>query len=120
MVPIKWDDSMGVFSVGVEFLNEHGFFTYLAYFLLALILYYVFEYLLKEHAKRIKNETLRSALSVILSIVIVILLFMVTSPSAGDAAAFISVLILALAVIFFLAVLAMKLVGIDVLSFFQK
>lgn len=111
---------MGVFSSLVGFLNAYDFFTYLAYFLLLILFYYLFEHILKEHAKRIKNETLRRALSVIFSIVVVILLFLVTSPFAGDAAAFITVLILAIVVIFFLVVLVMKLIGVDVLSFFQK
>ncbi len=111
---------MGAFSVMVEYLNNLGVFGYLAYLLLIILLYFLFEYLLKEYVKRLQREDLRKALAAVFSVLVTVLLYFVSAPFAGDAAALITVLLLAFAVITFLVVLVMKLMGVDALSFFQK
>ncbi|UCD03216.1 MAG: hypothetical protein JSV63_01095 [Candidatus Aenigmatarchaeota archaeon] len=111
---------MGGFSTMTEFLNNLGFFNYLAFFLLFILLYFLFEYLLRRHVSRFSEGNLGKALAVVFSALITVILFFASAPLAGDAAAVISAIIFSLAVIFFLIVLVAKLLGIDVLSFFQK
>lgn len=111
---------MAGFSSVVEFLNNLGAFTYLAFLLIFIVLYYLFEYLMREYTERLKEGNLRKALALIFSGVITVLLFFVMAPLAGEAGALISAIIFALAIFFILIVLVAKLLGIDVLSFFQK
>ena len=158
----------------VQVLDNLGFFTYLAYFLLLILLYYVFKHLVGKYAEKYLEEmqkglsrtkkmtVFRVSLSVIviicilflsltgrlgaatvvfvfalvvlflltvadtmmiaaiLSAIFTILLYILFSSVAGGVAAFVTVLLLVIIVIFFLVVLVMKLIGVDVLSFFQK
>ena len=111
---------MGIFSMMIDYLNGLGVFGYLAYFLLLIMLFYLIDYIFEKHVRRLKNEMRRKALAMLISFFLVILMFLTTMPLTGDAAAFIAVFILAIALIFFLIAMIMKLMGTDVLSFFQK
>jgi hypothetical protein len=110
---------MAAFSTMVEFLENVGFFTYLAFFLLLILLYYLFEHLLGKHIKRLGDGNFKKVLAVIFAVVITVLLFFVSAP-LGDAATVISVIIFVLAAFFILLVLLANFAGVDVLSFFQK
>lgn len=108
---------MGILGSAVEFLNLHGFFTALAYFLLFIILFYGFLYLLKE---KIKKQSHRQLLSILMAVPVTAILYFTFAAYAADSAAFLSVLAVAIAVIFMLVAATIKLAGIDATAIFRK
>jgi heme A synthase len=103
----------GPFSTMTDFLSAVGFFDYLALLLLFIILYYVFMYLLRKNVERLKNDSYRKLISLVLSGLVVVGVYLLFLSSAGTAATYLVAALFTVAVVFFILVLVGRLAGID-------
>ncbi len=110
----------GPFSGMVDFLNAWGVFNYLALLLAFILLYYIFMYVLKKKVSRIQKDAYRKVISLVLSALMVIGMYMLVFSGAGSATSIIVGIIFAIVVVFFAVTLIGRLMGIDVPDMLKK
>ncbi len=103
----------GPFSSVVDYLSALGAFNYLALFLLFIVMYFAFYYLFREKVKRLKNDSYRKFISLMLSVLVTLGAYMSVFAYAGDAVTVIAAALFAIFAIFFVLVLVGKMAGID-------
>lgn len=106
---------MGPFGSFVDFLNQYGVFTYLAYFLLLILLYYTFKYVLGKHAQRLQKAAYRQALAAVLALIVTVLLYFLLASFAGTAAAYLAAAVFIIVALFLIVVLVARMAGVDIL-----
>ena len=111
---------MAAFETMVRFLESLDVFTYLAYLLLVIVLYYFFEYVLRNVKMLKERDTHRMVLAAVLSIAITALMYILFYQFAGVFGMFLGGILFVIMVIFVLAAAGFKLGGIDIPSLFRK
>jgi amino acid transporter len=107
---------MGPTGMFIEFLEAIGFFTFLAYLLVFIVLFYLFKEGLERGVKRIKSTEKRRWIAGIASILVTALLYLLLAPFASVAASYVAVAIFVLLFIFIVVAAAAKIMGIDILG----
>ncbi|MBN1896816.1 MAG: hypothetical protein JW789_03780 [Candidatus Aenigmarchaeota archaeon] len=111
---------MAAFETMVRFLESLGVFNYLAFVLLITILYYSFEYILRNIKALEKRQTHRMILAVVLSVAVTALMYVIFFPVAGSVGMVVAGIVFISAVFFLLAATGMRLGGMDIPSLFRK
>ncbi len=103
----------------IGFLETYGFFTFLAYLLAFIVLYYIFRELLEKHVKRPRDAGNRQIVALILSILVTVLLYILLSPFASSAATYVATAVFVIIFLFVVIVIVARLLGLDIISELQ-
>ncbi len=100
----------------IGFLEEIGFFIFLSYLLIFIVLYYVLKELFERYMDRIKSPGKIRMISVILSIIITILLFLWTAPYASTGMIYVAAALFVIVFAFIIVAVAAKIMGLDLIG----
>jgi uncharacterized BrkB/YihY/UPF0761 family membrane protein len=103
-----------------ETLEAYGVFTFLAYLLLFIVLYYFFKYVLEKKVKRLESSGKRQLVAVILSILVTVLLYFLLAPFASTGASYIATIVFVLLFVFLVVAVAAKILGVDLVDLIHE
>jgi len=104
---------MGPFSAAVDFLNAAGFFQFLAYLLVFIVLYYSLLHVFEKHVKRISNPLRRKALSLLISLLMVFLLLVVGFGSSSGLMSVVVMMIVLTMILIIVIMATARLFGLE-------
>lgn len=104
----------------IGFLEDIGFFTFLSYLLIFIVLYYVFKELLERYIERLKSTGKIQLISVILSIIVTVLLFFWTAPYASTGMSYVATAVFVIVFVFIVVAVAAKLMGLDLIGMLKR
>lgn len=107
-------------NLAIGFLEEIGFFTFLSYLLIFIVLYYAFKELLERYVERLQSAGKRQVISATLSIIITVLLFFWMAPYASTGMSYVAAAVFVLIFVFVVVAVAAKIMGLDLIGMLKR
>ncbi|MBN2330724.1 MAG: hypothetical protein JXC85_02815 [Candidatus Aenigmarchaeota archaeon] len=104
----------------IGFLEQAGFFTFLSFLLIFIVLYYVFMELLNKYVARLQSTDKKRAISLILSILITAFLFFFFAHYASTGMIYVATAIFVILFLFVVVLAAARVMGLDLLQMLQR
>ena len=114
----------------IGFLEEIGFFTFLSYLLIFIVLYYIFKELFEArfpvekiwlmYMDRLKSPGKIRMISVILSLIVTVLIFFWTVPYASTGMSYVAAVVFIIIFAFVVVASAAKIMGLDLIDMLKR